>query len=1308
MSCNVRPTSTDTDSSTPAPTGFGTVSININSFSPATNSAAVTLGLTASNATDMYITETAGCSIGGAWETYNATKSFTLTHLNTLASVYFKVRKGTTESSCVSASIVHDNILPTVAWSAPVDGTTVNSSNVTALTLSGTCSENGVNVVLTGAISQSLSCTAGSFSHSFDFSSAADGALTVNLAQTDEAGNVSAPATLHLVKDSTAPTLTLTSLASGGTINAANVSAITLTGTCSENGQNVIITGALSSSTPCASGAWTQILDFSGVSDGSVTVHFNLSDAAGNPAPQVSATYTKDVAPPSSNSIAINSGALYTTSTSVTLTLASTGATDMYITEDVTCTAGGVWEPLSNTKAWTLSVPESLDTVYAVFRDAAGNTSSCVNASITDDTMPPVWTDVPTYPSVYSSLTDSPPVSYTESAVDSASGVQKYQYAIGSGTSGASLTDLQTWTDVSGGSFQATGLSLFQGGSYYVNMKVIDNAGFETILSGAAWTADTTPPALAVTAPTNNQRVTELDIKVSGNCDSAYLVNISYGAGITGPASTTCTSAVYSFYIELSGATGTRTFSVSQTDGALNTTTITNNLDYRKDPNIMGQVLTSLELADGSRIYGGSFTGVSTGRQMYAVRAAANGTVDTSFDIGSGFNGQIYAISALSDGSLIFAGDFTKYRNRTAIRIAKISTAGLIDTTFSPQIGSNGANNIVRALWVDASDNIYLGGDFTTYRGTTVNRIAKINSSGVLDTTFTGTGTVGVPASIYALAGNSTDLYAGGSFVTYRGAPANRIAKLNAGTGVLDTTFSPPTGPNGANNIVRAIALYGADILVGGDFTAYMGTTLGRLARVSTAGVLDTTFFGTTGVNSSVNVIVVNNPSVFIGGAFTTYAGSVVNYLMKLGATGAVDTTFNPTTGGNGVNSAVSAISINGGYLYVGGAFNTYRAVAAPRVAKISLTGTRDLTFNAGNGPSSSLTAIYATGGGIYLGGPFVAYGTYSTANYIAKFAADGSLDTSFNPQGSPNGFNNVVRTLALNGTTLYAGGSFTTYRGAAANRVAKLSTAGVLDTTFNPPAGPNGANNVIWAIQLSGSDIFIGGDLTAYRGVSLKYLAKLNSAGVLDATFSTTNGPSSSVYAIATDGTNLFIGGNFTTYNTAPANRVAKVDYSTAALDTVFSPGSGANGVNNKIYSLILQGSNLYMGGAFTTYRGTTVNYVAKSSFTGVLDTTFKGAGTVGFSTTVNSLTSDGTNLYVAGLFTTYRGASSPYLAKLDLTSGVLSATFGLNGSITGPGVTGSSVNWTGTALLVGGLFNTYKGQTYLNKLILDSSGNP
>lgn len=72
--------------------------------------------------------------------------------------------------------------------------------------------------------------------------------------------------------------------------------------------------------------------------------------------------------------------------------------------------------------------------------------------------------------------------------------------------------------------------------------------------------------------------------------------------------------------------------------------------------------------------------------------------------------------------------------------------------------------------------------------------------------------------------------------------------------------------------------------------------------------------------------------------------------------------------------------------------------------------------------------------GGWYIGGFFRLVGSTPRDN-IAHILADGSVDASFNPNASL-----VVRTLAVSGGTVYAGGWFTSIGGQARGHFASLA----------------------------------------------------------------------------------------------------------------------------------------------------------------------------------------------------------------------------------------------------------------------------
>jgi hypothetical protein len=122
---------------------------------------------------------------------------------------------------------------------------------------------------------------------------------------------------------------------------------------------------------------------------GTKIVYARFLDSAGNISAPVSDTIVLDQSPPT-GSVAINGGALNTTGTNVTLVVSASAATPASQVSEMIFSNDGAnwsaWQSYSAAASWMLSTGDGLKTVYAKFRDAAGNVSSAVSDTITLDT----------------------------------------------------------------------------------------------------------------------------------------------------------------------------------------------------------------------------------------------------------------------------------------------------------------------------------------------------------------------------------------------------------------------------------------------------------------------------------------------------------------------------------------------------------------------------------------------------------------------------------------------------------------------------------------------------------------------------------------------------------------------------------------------------------------------------------------------------------------------------------------------------------------------------------------------------------
>src|SRR3990172_466275 len=305
----------------------------------------------------------------------------------------------------------------------------------------------------------------------------------------------------------------------------------------------------------------------------------------------------------------------------------------------------------------------------------------------------------------------------------------------------------------------------------------------------------------------------------------------------------------------------------------------------------------------------------------------------------AGANLVIRAAVLQVNGKILIGGNFTQYNGTGRNYIARINTDGSLDATFDP---GTGANSAVAEICIQTDDQILIGGYFTQYNGTGRNRIARINTDGSLGATFDpGTGANSAVAEICIQ--TDDQILIGGNFTQYNGTGRNRIARINT-DGSLDATFDPGTG---ANAWVHSLAIQAdGKILAGGEFTSYDGVAEFRIVRINIDGTLDNTFGSVTGASGgSVHSIVIQtDDQILIGGNFTQYNGTGRNRIARINTDGSLDATFDPGTGANG--QVYSVILQANEKIIIIGSFTFYNTLPRYGIACLSPTGDNDGIFN--------------------------------------------------------------------------------------------------------------------------------------------------------------------------------------------------------------------------------------------------------------------------------------------------------------------------------------------------------------------------
>ena len=326
------------------------------------------------------------------------------------------------------------------------------------------------------------------------------------------------------------------------------------------------------------------------------------------------------------------------------------------------------------------------------------------------------------------------------------------------------------------------------------------------------------------------------------------------------------------------------------------------NLDGAIDPTFnpgLGPNAALVGLAlqpDGKVLIGGFFSSVGGVPRSHIARLNSDGSLDTTFNPGIGTSNNVAPIALQADGRIVIGGDFTNFSGVASGRLARLNLDGSIDTTF--KLGT-GADNQVNAVLVQPDGKILVGGAFGKFNGVSRVSIARLNNDGTLDGTFDpGSGALFWVNTIARQADGR--IIIGGPFTSYSGVARSGIARLMP-NGSLDTTFNPGTG---ANNWVNSIALQtDGKIVIGGIFTNYNGTLVSHLTRLNADGSRDNSFNIGSGLNETVQCIVMpQDGTIVAGGLFTSVNGVACGRVARfVGLTGSPLPVINAQPGLQGV-----------------------------------------------------------------------------------------------------------------------------------------------------------------------------------------------------------------------------------------------------------------------------------------------------------------------------------------------------------------------------------------------------------------------
>jgi hypothetical protein len=561
-------------------------------------------------------------------------------------------------------------------------------------------------------------------------------------------------------------------------------------------------------------------------------------------------------------------------------------------------------------------------------------------------------------------------------------------------------------------------------------------------------------------------------------------------------------------------------------------------------------------------------------------------------------DGQINAILRVG-GSIYVGGAFTTVRPYTGHGIALNVTTGVGDSAF-PLV-----NGTIFAVLSDGANGWYIGGQFDHVGTVARNGLAHIKADKTLDTTWDPNPSTSAIVRTMFISGST--LYVAGSFSSLGGQARGNIAAVNISTG-QPTSWAPNCqGP------VRAILVPGnGNVYVGGAFQQDplnpTVPTCGGQIRNHIAALDASTGLAVTSWNPNANLDVrvlalsPNSNKLYVGGNFTSISGQSRNHIAEIDLSNGTATSWNPN-----IDLQVLALKVSGSIVYVGGSFQCIGPATDPnhcsqtggtprdRIAALQVSNGTATGWNPDS--NSSVESIAVLGNIVYVGGTFNPTLTSPNSiggqprNNIAALDASTGLATPWNPN-----VNNAVHTLALAGSTVYAGGEFDSAGGVTLrNNIAAFdATTGAVLPAFNPDV----TGGSVLALAALANTLYFGGDFTCVGGTGATPCAGgggtiRNRIASIDIPSGTLSGwaPDANgtvrTLAIANDAAAVYAGGDFTSIGGAFRNRIAALTLSAPVSAFPWNPGAD-NSVHTIVPALLSSGDKIYAGGAFTNIGGT------------------------------------------------------------------------------------------------------------------------
>ncbi len=613
------------------------------------------------------------------------------------------------------------------------------------------------------------------------------------------------------------------------------------------------------------------------------------------------------------------------------------------------------------------------------------------------------------------------------------------------------------------------------------------------------------------------------------------------------------------------------------------------------------------------------FRNIATALILATATFGAAGDVDTSFSSGvaRGYLGLVAQSVVQPDGKIIIAGNFTVAGGKERLNIARLNSDGSLDETFTPpSIVADGTATAINSVVLQSDGKIIIGGQFSFSAPALRRGIARLNTDGSPDNAFNSNPSLDSLISVTDL-----KIYSDG-----------RIAYLGLNNDLSNYVLTT-LDTNGS--VAVAINLRGSKVATQPDGKVLVATNTSTIRRYNQDLSVDGTFAEVSYIGTFIGDIAVQSDGkIIIGGNFTQVNASSHPNLVRVNSTGGIDPTFNSNN--IGPDGSVGKIYLySDGRVLIGGAFSNYNGNVRQNIVRISSDGLFDPSF-AQTRPYIALSDLdVQTDGKILVSSASYNFSVYQTE----RLTATGTRDSAY--KGWIGRYGSIYRILVQPDDKILIAGGLSRANDSLVAGFSRFLSDGTTDIQFAQNAYLG--NDELHTLALQNDNKVIIG--SSYYSSNPR---RLNPDGTTNVVFTLGTDAMNDI-GVQADGKLLFAGRS--TSNSSNTKTLTRTNIN-GSVDNGF-PGSADGEITRVVY---LADTRILVAGNFTQINGMNRNRIARLFADGTVDTAFN-ADVNGEIYTVG-LQTDG-KIVIGGRFSLVNGESNrSYFARLN-SDGSLDNTF-------------------------------------------------